>query len=380
MSGPIAVGLSGGVDSAVSALLLLRQGYAVEGLHMTNWEEDEEGYCTAAQDFQDARLVATELGIALHQVNFAAEYRERVFSHFLGEYRAGRTPNPDVLCNREVKFGVCLDYARRLGLGRLATGHYAGSAPGPVLLRGSDPVKDQSYFLSQVTSEALDHALFPLAGVEKTEVRRLAREAGLPVHAKRDSTGICFIGERPFRDFLARYLPARPGRIESMAGEDLGEHAGLMHYTIGQRRGIELGGLPGHPEAAWYVAGKDLDRNVLRVVQGRDHPALYAATLTTGSANWIGPPPSLPLACTVKVRYRQSDVPATVERLAEGLKVTLDAPTYAVTPGQHVVFYAQARCLGGAVIVATGAPLDAGIRHGPGLADPVVRAAGGPAV
>lgn len=355
MKGPIAVGLSGGVDSAVSALLLLRAGYAVEGLHMTNWEEDEDGYCSAARDLDDARHVAAELGIPLHPVNFAAEYRERVFAHFLAEYRAGRTPNPDILCNREVKFGVCLDYARRLGLPQLATGHYAGLGPGPVLLRGADRAKDQSYFLCDVPAAALAAASFPLARLEKAEVRRLAREAGLPVHAKRDSTGICFIGERPFRDFLARFLPARPGRIETPEGTDLGQHAGLWHYTIGQRRGIELGGLPDRPESAWYVAGKDAARNVLVVVQGHDHPALYAASLTTGAPNWIGPPPVLPLACTVRVRYRQTDVPATLEAVAGGLGVTLGTPTYAVTPGQQAVFYDGERCLGGAVIVATGA-------------------------
>jgi tRNA-uridine 2-sulfurtransferase len=354
MRGPVAVGLSGGVDSAVSALLLLRAGYSVEGLHMTNWEEDEEGYCSAARDLEDARLVAAELGIPLHPVNFAAEYRERVFAHFLAEYRAGRTPNPDILCNREVKFGVCLDYARRLGLPLLATGHYAGLGPGPVLLRGADRAKDQSYFLCDVPGAALAAAAFPLAGLEKAEVRQLAREAGLPVHAKRDSTGICFIGERPFREFLARFLPARPGRIETLDGTDLGQHAGLWHYTIGQRRGIELGGLPDRPESAWYVAGKDLERNVLIVVQGHDHPALYAASLITGTPNWIGPPPDLPFACTAKVRYRQTDVPATLEAAPGGLAVSLQTPTYAVTPGQQTVFYDGERCLGGAVIVATG--------------------------
>lgn len=353
MTGPVAVGLSGGVDSAVAALTLLRAGLTVEGLHMTNWEEDEEGYCTAARDYQDARLVARELGIPLHRVNFSAEYRDRVFAHFLAEYRAGRTPNPDVLCNREVKFGVCLAYARRLGLHRLATGHYAGLGPGGELLRGADPAKDQSYFLAQVPTPALAAALFPVGGLPKAEVRRLAREAGLPVHDKRDSTGICFIGERPFRDFLATFLPAQPGRIETLDGDDLGGHAGLMYYTVGQRRGIELGGRRGAEEAAWYVAAKDVARNVLKVVQGHDHPALYARVLTTSAPHWIGLPPALPLDCSVKVRYRQDDIEARVTAAGDGLVVELAEPTYAVTPGQYAVFYVGERCLGSAVITAT---------------------------
>lgn len=357
MSEPIAVALSGGVDSAVAALRLLRAGHRVEGLHMTNWDEDEDGYCTAAADYRDARAVAEELAIPLHPVNFAADYRARVFEHFLGELRAGRTPNPDVLCNREVKFGVCLDYARRLGLARLATGHYArlgGAGGGPWLLRGADAGKDQSYFLHQVPAGALAAGLFPVGELPKDEVRAIARAAGLPVHDKKDSTGICFIGERPFREFLARHLPAAPGPIVTTAGVPVGRHAGLVHYTIGQRRGIEVGGLAGHEEAAWYVAGKDLARNALIVVQGHDHPALYARVLHTAPPHWIGPPPPARFACTVKVRYRQADVAARVATRADGgLGIELESPTYAVTLGQYAVLYDGERCLGGAVITAT---------------------------
>jgi len=357
VSGRVAIALSGGVDSAVAGLLLRRAGLEVEGLHMTNWDEDEDGYCSAAEDYRDAKLVAAELGIPLHRVSFAEEYRARVFQHFLDEYRAGRTPNPDVLCNREVKFGVCLDYARRLGLPRVATGHYAQLAregTGTLLRRGLDPTKDQSYFLHQVPDHALAAGMFPVGELPKAEVRRIAREAGLPVHAKRDSTGICFIGERPFRDFLQRFLPARPGAIESLAGERLGQHSGLMYYTVGQRRGIELGGQAGREQAPWYVAAKDLSRNVLIVVQGHDHPALYASELHTGTPHWIGPPPALPLQCTVKVRYRQNDVGATVGAApGGGLSIRLAQPTYAVTLGQYAVLYQGERCLGGAVITAT---------------------------
>jgi tRNA-uridine 2-sulfurtransferase len=348
MSERIAVALSGGVDSAVAALLLIEAGHRVEGLHMSNWEDDD--YCTGAADCNDAQAVADELKIPLHRVSFAAEYRERVFEHFLAEYAAGRTPNPDVLCNREVKFGVCLDYARRLGASRLATGHYARVTPDGALLRGADRDKDQSYFLHQVDELRLAQALFPVGGLLKSEVRRRAREAGLPVHAKRDSTGICFIGERPFREFLARYLPARPGAIETPEGEQVGEHAGLMYYTLGQRQGLGLGGRSGHPEAAWFVAGKDLDRNVLTVVQGRDHPALYSSTVLTAAPHWIGNPPKLPAHCTVKLRYRQRDVAVTAAASESGLALELEEPAYAVTPGQYAVFYDHERCLGGAVI------------------------------
>jgi tRNA-specific 2-thiouridylase len=348
----VAVALSGGVDSAVAALLLIEAGHRVEGLHMSNWEDDSD-YCSGAADYNDACAVAEELKIPLHRVSFAAEYRQRVFEYFLAEYAAGRTPNPDVLCNREVKFGVCLDHARRLGASRLATGHYARLAADGSLLRGADPDKDQSYFLHQVDRERLAQALFPVGGLLKSEVRRRAREAGLAVHAKRDSTGICFIGERPFREFLSRYLPAHPGAIETPDGEVVGQHSGLMYYTLGQRQGLGLGGRAGHPEAAWFVAGKDLLRNVLTVVQGRSHPALHASTVLTGAARWIGPAPRLPVACTVKLRYRQRDAAVLVAARDEsGLALELAEPAYAVTPGQYAVFYDAERCLGGAVITA----------------------------
>jgi len=351
MSERIAVALSGGVDSAVAALLLIEAGHQVEGLHMSNWDDDDGDYCTAAADYNDARAVADELKIPLHRVSFAAEYRSRVFQYFLSEYAAGRTPNPDVLCNREVKFGVCLDYAQRLGVTRLATGHYARLTPDGLLLRGADPDKDQSYFLHQVDAPRLKKAVFPVGGLLKSEVRRRAREAGIPVHAKRDSTGICFIGERPFRDFLARYLPARPGTIETEDGDVVGRHAGLMYYTLGQRQGLGLGGRAGHPEAAWFVAEKDLDRNVLIVVQGRSHPALYSRAVVTAPPHWIGPAPRLPLECTVKLRYRQRDVAVAVAGLSEsGLALELTEAAFAVTPGQYAVFYDGERCLGGAVI------------------------------
>jgi len=380
VSGTVAVALSGGVDSAVSALLLREAGHRVEGLHMTNWDDDEAGYCTAAEDYQDALAVARELSIPLHRVSFATEYRERVFQHFLAEYAAGRTPNPDVLCNREVKFGVCLAYARRLGASRLATGHYARcEARGErlVLLRGTDRQKDQSYFLHQVPAPALAAALFPVGALSKPEVRALARRAGLPVHGKRDSTGICFIGERPFREFLQRFLPVHPGPIESADGEALGEHAGLMYYTLGQRQGIGLGGRADRPEAPWYVAAKDLARNTLIVVQGHDHPALVSRTVATGRPHWIGVPPRLPLECSVKLRYRQHDLPALVrEGSAGGLEIALSQPVRAVTPGQYAVLYDGERCLGGAVILAS-APASAELERIPDVPDPPAAAMSG---
>ena len=360
MAGTIIVAMSGGVDSAVAALLLRDAGHDVQGLFMSNWEEDEEGYCTSAEDFQDARRVCDEIGIPLHRVSFAREYRDRVFAHFLDEYAAGRTPNPDVLCNREIKFGVCFDYARRLGAERFATGHYAriaqDTAPAS-LLRGVDPGKDQSYFLHAVEAARLERSLFPVGGLHKHEVRRIARERGLPVSGKRDSTGICFIGERPFRRFLENYLPAQPGAIESDAGERLGEHRGLMYYTLGQRAGLGLGGRRGHAEAPWYVAGKDLANNVLVVVQGHDHPLLQTGRLVTEPVAWVaGRPPARDFSCTVRVRYRQQDVPCAVTLRADGgAEVVFSGPQRAVTPGQYAVFYDGDRCLGGGVISATAA-------------------------
>ena len=356
--GTVIVGLSGGVDSAVAALLLKRAGHDVQGLFMSNWEEDEEGYCTSAEDFQDARRVCAEIGIPLHQVSFAREYRDRVFQYFLDEYAAGRTPNPDVLCNREIKFGVCFDYALRLGADRFATGHYAriDTASDPVrLLRGADPGKDQSYFLHAVGAPQLARSLFPVGALAKAEVRRLAREHGLPVSDKKDSTGICFIGERPFRRFLEGYLPAQPGPVETPEGERLGEHRGLMFHTLGQRAGLGLGGLRGRAESPWYVAAKDLGRNTLVVVQGHDHPLLMSTRLETGEVAWVaGHAPAPRFACTARFRYRQADVPCEVEARGDGTAaVTYGSPQRAVTPGQYAVFYEGECCLGGGVIRTT---------------------------
>jgi len=348
--------MSGGVDSAVAALLLRRAGFEVHGLYMSNWDDDDD-YCTGAQDFQDARATAAELGIPLHRVSFAEQYRARVFDYFLGEYRAGRTPNPDVLCNREIKFGVCLDYAARLGGRRFATGHYARieqRADGPVLLKARDADKDQSYFLHGVDRRHFEHVLFPLGELTKSEVRGLAREAGLPVFDKPDSTGICFIGERPFRDFLARYIPTSPGEIVTEEGDVVGRHRGLAFYTLGQRGGLEIGGRSGAREDAWYVAAKDLARNRLLAVQGHDHPLLVSRALATGPCNWLVQPAGLEFASQIKVRYRQADQACRASVRADGsLDVRFDLPQRAVTPGQFAVLYDGDRCLGGGVIEAT---------------------------
>jgi tRNA-specific 2-thiouridylase len=357
---PVIVGMSGGVDSSVAAWLLLQQGYDVQGLFMSNWDEDEDGYCTAAEDFQDARSVCERLGVPLHKVSFAGEYRERVFAYFLEEYRAGRTPNPDVLCNREIKFGVCFDYARRLGAEWVATGHYArvehgAESAAPRLLRGVDAGKDQSYFLHAMPRQALARTLFPIGSLQKSAVRRMARELALPVFDKKDSTGICFIGERPFAEFLAQYLPAQPGPIETLQGDQVGEHRGLMYYTLGQRQGLRIGGRTGASEEAWYVADKDLQRNVLVVVQGHDHPSLCKRQLTAAQLTWVaGSAPAEHFHCTAKVRYRQPDQACEV-RLLEGGRCTVgfDVPQRAVTPGQYVVFYRGEECLGGGVIEAS---------------------------
>jgi tRNA-specific 2-thiouridylase len=354
----VVLGLSGGVDSAVAAALLQDAGYDVHALFMRNWDEDEDGYCTAAADLQDARKVCDELVIPLHTVNFATEYRERVFAHFLDELRAGRTPNPDVACNREIKFGVCFEYAKRLGADRFATGHYARSAivdGQPRLLRAADRGKDQSYFLHTVPGDLLARTLFPIGGLAKAEVRRIAHQRALPVHDKRDSTGICFIGERPFAEFLAQYLPARPGAIESTGGRVLGRHRGLMYYTLGQRQGLGLGGVRGAAEAPWYVAEKDLARNALVVTQWHDDPRLTSLEFDTEPAHWIaGAPPGREGSCTVKTRYRQPDQPCTVTVLPGGqCRVRTHRPQWAVTPGQSAVFYDGDTCLGGGVIART---------------------------
>jgi len=354
MSNRVIVGLSGGVDSAVAALLLRDQGHEVHGLFMSNWEDDDDGYCTAAQDFQDARAVARELGIPLHRGSFAAEYRERVFQHFLAEHRAGRTPNPDVLCNREIKFGVALRHARRLGAVAFATGHYArilhGPA-GPELHKARDAAKDQSYFLHAVDMEQLGGTLMPIGELEKGAVRERARQAGLPVFDKPDSTGICFVGERPFREFLGRFLADQPGPIESADGERVGEHRGLAFYTLGQREGLQIGGRPGRAQLPWFVARKDAARNALIVVQGHDHPLLLSAALTTGPMHWLSEPRGGPFPCSVKVRYRQADQAALLAPAAGGgTRIAFEVPQRAVTPGQYAVVYEGDRCLGGAVI------------------------------
>jgi len=355
----VVLGISGGVDSAVAAALLKDAGHDVHALFMRNWDEDEDGYCTAAADLQDARKVCDELGIPLHTVSFASEYRERVFAHFLAELRAGRTPNPDVACNREIKFGVCFEHARRLGADWFATGHYARSAVvagEPRLLRAADRGKDQTYFLHTVPGDLLARTLFPIGDLAKIEVRRIAHERALPVHGKRDSTGICFIGERPFAEFLAQYLPAQPGTIEATDGRLLGRHRGLMYYTLGQRQGLALGGVRGAAEAPWYVAAKDLERNVLVVTQRHDDPRLMSRAFATEPAHWIaGTAPAREFACTVKTRYRQPDQACAVAIGDDGRgRVRTAAPQRAVTPGQSAVFYDGEACLGGGVIARTG--------------------------
>jgi tRNA-specific 2-thiouridylase len=356
------VALSGGVDSAVAALLLRDAGHEVEALFMTNWDEDETGYCTSAADFQDARRVCSELGIPLHRANFAAEYRDRVFEHFLDELRHGRTPNPDVPCNREIKFGAGLAYALRLGADRYATGHYARIAPGPKLLRGLDAAKDQSYFLHEVGAAELAHCEFPVGALHKSEVRRIARERGLPVFDKRDSTGICFVGERPFGDFVGGFLPARPGLIETPEGVAVGRHRGLERYTLGQRSGLGIGGRPGAGEEPWFVAARDPVRNVLIVVQGAEHPALYSSGLVAASSHWIaGKPPAAAFECTAKLRHRQSDVSCRVTVARNELHVHFDAAVKGAAPGQYVVLYAGEECLGGAAIM-TLLPVEASCR------------------
>lgn len=351
----VIVGMSGGVDSSVAAHLLLQQGYAVEGLFMKNWDEDDgTEYCTAKADYADAQAVAEHLGIHLHAANFAAEYWDGVFEHFLAEYRAGRTPNPDILCNREIKFRAFLDYALTLGASKIATGHYArlGEHEGSVsLLKGLDANKDQSYFLHAVGHRELAQSLFPVGAIEKSEVRRIAAQQGFKTHDKKDSTGICFIGERRFKDFLQCYLPAQPGPIETLAGEVLGEHQGLMYHTIGQRQGLGIGGLASHGDAPWYVAGKDLPRNTLLVVQGNEHSALYAEALLVEDLFWIdGQAPALPLQCSAKIRYRQMDQACTLTLGSLGHRVSFESPQRAISPGQSVVFYRGEHCLGGGVI------------------------------
>ena len=360
MSERIVVGMSGGVDSSVAALLLKQQGYDVVGVFMKNWEEqDENGVCTAESDWQDVRDVCDQIGIPYYSVNFAKEYWDRVFSYFLAEYQAGRTPNPDVLCNREIKFRAFLDFAMQLGASRIATGHFVRTNENGDLLRGADPNKDQSYFLYMLHQEQLKKALFPVGGMTKAQVRQIAEEAGLPVSKKKDSTGVCFIGERKFKQFLSTFLPAQPGDMVSPDGRVVGHHDGLMYYTLGQRRGLGIGGMG--DGRSWFVIGKDLEKNRLLVAQGEDHPMLYSTRSIAGGVTWIGEAPigvGETLCCTCKYRYRQVDTPVEAILQADG-KLLLRAlePQRAVTPGQSAVLYQGERCLGGAVVERV---LDAG--------------------
>ena len=363
----IVVGLSGGVDSAVSAWLLKRAGHEVVGIFMKNWEDDDDGeYCSSNQDFIDAAAVADVIGIEIEHVNFATEYKDRVFAEFLREYQAGRTPNPDVLCNAEIKFKAFLDHAMRLGADRIATGHYARVRLNPVtqvheLLRGLDPAKDQSYFLHRLTQPQLAKTLFPVGELHKSEVRRIAADIRLPNAKKKDSTGICFIGERPFREFLSRYLQTQPGPIKDERGRTVGEHVGLSFYTLGQRQGLGIGGVKakraargGGEHAPWFVARKDMARNTLYAVQGHDHPWLWSRELEFDDASWVAGGAPAPGACAAKTRYRQSDAACT---LAPGAAPGTHAlrfaePQWAVTPGQSAVLYDGEVCLGGGLIAA----------------------------
>lgn len=389
----IVVGLSGGVDSAVTAWLLKQQGHEVVGIFMKNWEDDDDSeYCSSNIDFVDAAAVADVIGIEIEHVNFAADYKDRVFAEFLREYQAGRTPNPDVLCNAEIKFKAFLDHAMRLGAEKIATGHYARvreRAGRFELLKGLDPAKDQSYFLHRLNQAQLSRTLFPVGELAKTEVRRLAEVAGLPNARKKDSTGICFIGERPFREFLNRYLSHEPGPIEDDRGRHLGRHVGLSFYTLGQRQGLGIGGVKdkragrgGGDHAPWYVARKDLQTNTLFVVQGHDHPWLQYAALRAQEVSWVAgePPPAGPLAA--KARYRQSDAGCRFEPLADGsgFQLHFDQAQWAVTPGQSAVLYNGEVCLGGGIIAAAtsarqGAPA---ARIDPGVAAVAAAAAGAP--
>ncbi|MFW9285640.1 tRNA 2-thiouridine(34) synthase MnmA [Glaesserella parasuis] len=350
-------GMSGGVDSSVSAFILQQQGYQVEGLFMKNWEEDDDtDYCTAAADLADAQAVCDKLGIKLHKINFAAEYWDNVFEHFLAEYKAGRTPNPDILCNKEIKFKAFLEYAAEdLGTDFIATGHYVRRPPleqQPKLLRGLDSNKDQSYFLYTLSEQQVAQSLFPVGNIEKPIVRAIAEDLGLATAKKKDSTGICFIGERKFKDFLARYLPAQAGEIKTVDGQVIGRHDGLMYHTLGQRKGLGIGGVKGASENAWYVVEKDLVNNVLIVAQGQDNSALLSSGLIAGQLHWVDRQPIREkLRCTVKTRYRQADILCEIQPLDdETIRVIFDEPQIAVTPGQSAVFYQGEVCLGGGII------------------------------
>jgi tRNA-specific 2-thiouridylase len=351
----VIVGMSGGVDSAVSAYLLKEAGHEVEGIFMKNWEgDDTDEYCPATLDMADAQAVCDKLQIPLSLVNFADTYWERVFSFFLDEYRAGRTPNPDILCNKEIKFKAFLDYAKQRGADYIATGHYVRSKQdesGVRLLKGLDPNKDQSYFLYALDAAQVASAIFPVGDLPKSTVREIAAKIGLANHAKKDSTGICFIGERKFKTFLNDYLPAKPGLIQTPTGETVGQHDGLMFYTIGQRQGLQIGGQKGKAESPWYVAAKDIRQNRLIVVQGDQHPALFQSTLIATNLHWINATPAYPASLKAKTRYRQPDQACTVTPIAENrFQVDFDTPQRAITPGQSIVFYHDDICLGGGII------------------------------
>ncbi len=348
--------MSGGVDSSVAAYLLRQQGYQVEGLFMKNWQEDDvDGFCPADQDKKDAQAVCDKLDIPLHTVNFAEQYWQHVFEYFLQEYKAGRTPNPDVMCNREIKFKAFLDYAQtQLNADMIATGHYVrrNNINDQVqLLKAVDPNKDQSYFLYLLNQQQIRSALFPIGNYQKPRVREIAEQHGLITSQKKDSTGICFIGERKFKQFLQEYLPAQPGNIETINGKVIGQHDGLMYHTIGQRQGLNIGGSKEGTGEAWYVSAKDIHRNVLRVVQGKNHASLFAKNLTAEQAHWISnKQPNMPFHCQAKIRYRQQDQACTVTVDNAYLNITFEQPQRAIAPGQSIVFYQQDICLGGAII------------------------------
>ena len=352
----IAIGLSGGVDSSVSAYLLKQQGFDVVGIFMKNWEEDDtDSFCPAAQDREDAQKVAEKLSIPFHAINFAAEYWDHVFEYFLQEYQAGRTPNPDILCNKEIKFKAFLNYAKTLGCDKIATGHYAQLRDHNgefQLLRAHDLNKDQTYFLYTLQQAQLAKSIFPVGHLLKPEVRKIAEAQGFENAKKKDSTGICFIGERKFKDFLERYLPAKPGLIVSAEGKVLGEHQGLMYYTIGQRQGIGIGGVKGAEHQPWFVAQKDLKQNQLIVVEGHDHPLLYQDHLHAKDLHWVqGHAPVKEFDCTAKIRYRQQDAACHITMKDDVMMVQFSEPQWAITPGQSIVLYQDEVCLGGGVII-----------------------------